>query len=86
VMSMNTGHLDIASNDNCYPLTQQSKIADPHGRYEAWGESDVDEIVAALEAIYHDRAQANIRGQRAVTMMRQMTWSTQIEKLVTSFN
>lgn len=85
VMSMNTGHLDIASNDNCYPLTHQAKIADPHGRYEAWGESDIDEIVAALETIYHDRTQADTRAQNAVATMRQMTWSAQIEKLVTSF-
>ncbi len=85
VMSMNTGHLDIAHKDNCYPLTRQAKISDPGGRFAAWGESDVDEIVAALEAIYQDRSQAKARAENAVATMRKMTWSTQIEKLVASF-
>ena len=85
VMSMNTGHMDIANKDNCSPLTQQAKISDTHGRYDAWGESDIDEIVAALDAIYHDREQAKARAENAVNTMREMTWTTQIEKLITSF-
>ncbi len=85
VMSMNTGHLDIATKDNCYPLIQQAKIGDLHGRYETWGESDVDEIVAALDTIYHDRQRSKARAEKAVETMRKMTWTTQIEKLVASF-
>lgn len=85
VMSMNTGHLDIAAADNCFPLTRQTPLADPQARRLGWGESDVEEIVERLEEIYTDRAEATARANQAVAAMRLMSWDNQVKKLVASF-
>lgn len=85
VMSMNTGHLDIAHDGNCYPLHRQSPVADPHGTRAGWGESDVDEIVERLEEIYGDREAAKARGGAARDTMSGMTWDNQIARLIETF-
>lgn len=85
IVSMNTGHLDIATADNCFPLIRQVPVVDPHGLRQGWGESDVEEIVERLEEIYTDRAEATTRAERAVAAMRLMNWDNQVGKLVASF-
>lgn len=85
IVSMNTGHLDIATADNCFPLNRQAPVIDKQASREGWGESDVDEIVERLEEIHTNRTEAAARAARAVAAMRLMTWDNQIDKLVTSF-
>jgi glycosyltransferase involved in cell wall biosynthesis len=75
ILSRNTGHLDLIGDDNCYTLDDQR----PRGEFspnfaEGWGESKVDEVVARLEEIYADHAEAHRRGARAAELMRRLTW------------
>lgn len=85
IVSMNSGHLDIATSENCFPLTRQSPVNDPDGIRAHWGESDVDEIVEHLEQAYRNRDSAKDIGTRGMDRMRQMTWQNQIGLLVDSF-
>jgi glycosyltransferase involved in cell wall biosynthesis len=77
IASLNTGMLDLLTDENCIPLRRQSPVAqiDELGT-EGWGESDVDEIVAALELVYQDRARAAAIGVRARQLLidRGRTW------------
>jgi len=84
IVSMNSGHLDIATSDHCYPLERQSPVDDPRGRRQIWGESDIDEIVEQLDAVYLDRARAKEIGLRGVSRMQEMTWAKQIAALIQS--
>ena len=56
IIAKNTGVLDLVGDGNCIPLTHQAAIRDfaPSGT-DGWGESDVEEIVQALERLYADR-------------------------------
>jgi glycosyltransferase involved in cell wall biosynthesis len=57
VLAANTGVKDLIAGDNALGLTHQAQVRDyPHAGTEGWGESDVDEIVAALERLYSDNA------------------------------
>lgn len=85
VVSMNSGHLDIATDENCFPLARQSPVSDPDGIRTSWGESDVDEIVEQLELVYCNRDTAKAIGAKGMDRMRQMTWQNQIGLLVDSF-
>lgn len=82
VVSMNTGHLDIADADNAYPLLNQGSVSGNADARRGWGESDVDEAVERLEEIYADRAEAKRRGENARKRMTGMTWARQVGKLV----
>jgi glycosyltransferase involved in cell wall biosynthesis len=50
ILSANTGHLDLIGRHGVLPLTNQQLSAD------GWGESDVEEILDALERAYGERA------------------------------
>jgi len=83
VVSANTGHLDIVDDGRCIVLRDQRPVPDPTGSMVGWGESSVDELVEALEAIYTDRAAARARAARAVEFFRtQRTWRNFAEQLI----
>jgi len=86
VVSMNSGHLDIATKDNCYPLHHQKPVDDQLGYRQIWGESDVDEIVEQLDAAYLNLGHAKSIGARGEERMHQMTWAKQIEALIRSLD
>jgi glycosyltransferase involved in cell wall biosynthesis len=78
ILSRNTGHIDLIEDDNCYPLNQQGELAG----FEAgslgvpgWGESDVDEVVEALERVYAHRAEARERGLRGAADIGRYSWA-----------
>jgi len=78
VLSRNTGHLDLITDDNCYPLDDQRAIENRWtsvGDVACWGESQVDEVVERLEQIFVDRAAARKRGLRAARLMQRLTWA-----------
>jgi glycosyltransferase involved in cell wall biosynthesis len=79
ILSANTGHLDLIQDGNCYPLLHQMPIEGAD--FEEWGESDVDEIVAALEFAYANRADAARRGARGSEFISQFTWAAQLGQL-----
>ena len=82
ILSANTGHLDIISGNNCYALQRQtvsSPDIDPSGQ---WQESDIDEILAALESVYTDREEAQRRARAGVQFMQGLSWENQTKALV----
>ena len=89
VLSTNSGHLDLFGpdgSDHCYPLTRQMPVGfGPQGA-DHWRESDVEEIVESLEAIYQDRTEARRRGQAANAFMQDWSWRNQIGRLLTELD
>ncbi len=82
ILSANTGHLDIISGENCYMLQHQTSSSpdlDPSG---VWRESDIDEIVEALESNYSDRAEAQRRALAGVEFMQGLSWENQTKALI----
>lgn len=84
ILSANTGHLDLADERHCYPLLKQGPVQPmpPFFGTEGWGESDVDEVVEALERVYRDRGEAAKRGAAANRFMQDWTWQKRFEELV----
>lgn len=80
ILSANTGHLDIISDDNCYVLEKQESFDEPE--MEGWGESDVDEIVEKLGKAYADKQEAKKRGLQGAKFMQDWSWSNQIDRLI----
>lgn len=77
ILSNNTGTRDLIDTDNCIALRSQDRVAaQPGVGTEGWGESSVDEIVAALEKLYTDtklRRSVGARGAEWILQHRR-TW------------
>jgi glycosyltransferase involved in cell wall biosynthesis len=77
ILSANTGHLDIADPNCCFPLLTQGPVS-PGGQsgpaIEGWGESSVNEIVEHLERVHSDRKEAARRGAAAASRLADLTW------------
>jgi len=69
----------LIRDGNCYALERQKPLADP--QCQGWGESDIDEIVETLEAIYRDRSEAQQRGHRGAETLAELSWGRQLDKL-----
>jgi glycosyltransferase involved in cell wall biosynthesis len=85
IVSANTGHLDLVATGGCLPLVRQTTVPVPTRYFtatEGWGESDVDEIVEALERCYTDRAEARALGARGAAAMQAFTWANQVDQLL----
>lgn len=84
ILSRNTGHLDLLGEDNCYTLDFQIPMGEVMRRpdLEGWGESSIAEIVARLEDVYTDRAQAQRRGANGAAFMQNWSWPKRIGKLL----
>lgn len=84
ILSANTGHLDLTDDSRCYVLREQFACRPtPSFRgVDGWGESSVDEAIAALEQVYADADDAERRAANAADWMRGLTWDTQIDRLV----
>ncbi|MEZ2238967.1 tetratricopeptide repeat protein [Microcoleus sp.] len=84
ILSTNTGHLDLISSNNCYPLSNQGRVKPTvhFSGIEGWGESDVDEVVEALEQVYTNREQAKSRGLAAANFMLDWTWEKQVKRFL----
>jgi glycosyltransferase involved in cell wall biosynthesis len=79
ILSANTGHLDLLQNGAARALRHQVKPRAPVGfrGIEGWGESNVEEAVDALEAIYVDRTEAAETGRQGATLLATMSWARQ---------
>jgi glycosyltransferase involved in cell wall biosynthesis len=78
IAGVNTGMTDLLAEDNCVRLTRQTPIRDyALCGTEGWGESDVDEILDALERLYTDTAlRKRIGADGAAWIVRQdRTWA-----------
>lgn len=72
-----TGHRDILTTDNAYPLDALSEIQfrDRDGNVAAhWVEPRVEDIVATVEAAMRSRAELATKGRQAAADLRAFTW------------
>jgi glycosyltransferase involved in cell wall biosynthesis len=77
ILADNTGTRDLIDTDNCVPLRSQGGVAGAAGwGTEGWGETSVEEIVAALEHLYTDTQHRKHIGARAAEwiVQHQRTW------------
>ena len=81
IVSANTGHLDLVATGAPAALTRQSPVPARSAGTEGWGESDVDEIVAALERVWSDRQEAQRRAEAGARAMAGWSWRRQIGQL-----
>jgi glycosyltransferase involved in cell wall biosynthesis len=81
ILSDNTGHQDLVRTGGTYVLSRQAAVIDAEKGTEGWGESDVDEMVEALESVWRDRAEAARRGEVAAAAMAKWSWHHQIGRL-----
>jgi len=66
IAGVNTGMLDLLTDQNCLPLRRQAPVPARDGwLMEGWGEADVEEIVAQLEFAYAHRDEARAIGAAA---------------------
>jgi glycosyltransferase involved in cell wall biosynthesis len=71
ILSANTGHLDLLRDGAALALTDQRPIPSAPG----WCESNIEEIIAALEALYTDRAKARQIGAAGAKLLSGLTWA-----------
>src|SRR3546814_16138379 len=71
ILSANTGHLDIVAEGACIPLRRQRPVVvdDRYLGTGGWGESDVEEMVEALETVWRDRERARAIGAAGAEFM-----------------
>jgi glycosyltransferase involved in cell wall biosynthesis len=90
IIADNTGMKDLITEENCLRLSRQGAISLPSGRDSTigWGESNVDEIVEALEMLYTDRKRREAIGASGARWIREhRTWqihANQVRDLVLS--
>ncbi|MEG4939389.1 tetratricopeptide repeat protein [Microcoleus sp. F4-D5] len=84
ILSANTGHLDLIYSNICYPLSSQGKVKSTahFSGVEGWGESEVAEVVEALEQIYTNREESKRRGLAAANFMLDWTWEKQVKRFL----
>jgi glycosyltransferase involved in cell wall biosynthesis len=83
ILAANTGHLDLVDG-GCIVLERQGAVR-PTGHFagtEGWGESDVEEVLEALEWAYARRGEAAEVGAAGALSMRGLTWSHQVDQLL----
>jgi glycosyltransferase involved in cell wall biosynthesis len=82
IVADNTGLRDIVGEKHCIPLRRQTPTEPDavEGR-EGWCDSDVDEIVAALECLYTSSERRASIAAAGVDFMQQRTWADHAERL-----
>ena len=86
ILANNTGVRDLIDVDNCIALNSQDPVTgEPGVGTEGWGETRVEEIVAALEKLYTDtqaRKRIGTRGAQWIVEQRR-TWRDHASDLKT---
>lgn len=82
-LSANTGHMDVIHDHACYALRRQGRCVAPAGiGTEGWGETDVEELLEAMESAYRDRDEARRRGAIAALTMQGLSWKNQTRAIL----
>jgi glycosyltransferase involved in cell wall biosynthesis len=71
ILSANTGHLDLLKDGAALALADQRPIPAVPG----WCESNIEEILAALEALYTDRTRAAGIGTAGARLLSGLSWA-----------
>ncbi|MBM3589373.1 MAG: glycosyltransferase family 4 protein [Alphaproteobacteria bacterium] len=83
ILGANTGHLDLLKDDAALALTDQRPIPSRPG----WRESNVKEMVAALETLYTDCTRAAAIGAAGANLLASMTWTktaAEMKRIITT--
>ncbi len=88
ILSANTGHVDIIDDGACLPLSHQVpvNIGEASDRVQGWGESSVEEVVAAMERVWSDTMAARRMAKNAVARMESLDWSARIDALINALD
>jgi glycosyltransferase involved in cell wall biosynthesis len=81
ILSANTGHLDLLEDNTAFALREQTSL--PSEETVGWGNSDIDEMVSALESVYDARESARERARQGAANIMGLTWAAQMDKLGT---
>jgi len=79
IMGRNTGLLDLIRDGNCLALQRQGPVAGVN--MAGWGESDVEEILAALEALYASQELRQRIGGAGHAFMQTRSWANHADAL-----
>ena len=83
IIAANTGQLDLIELFDCLPLRQQASVRTPNSfpSVAGWGESDIDEIVTFLTAIYTDQG-ARQRALLTAEKLQPFSWLNAADQLL----
>jgi glycosyltransferase involved in cell wall biosynthesis len=83
IVANNTGMRDLITAGNCVALNRQQPVpALGAGGMQGWGESDIDEIVCALEDLYAHRERREKLGREAAQWIAEnRTWEKHAREL-----
>ena len=79
ILSANTGHLNLLQDGTAIALHRQANV--PGEGHLGWGNSDLEETVEALEAVYRNRDAAGARAGQGARKMSELTWAKQMNHL-----
>jgi len=88
VIAANTGHLDLVSEDRCYPLYDQTPVKPfpPYNEVEGWREPILEETLERMEEIYSNRQEALRRGEEASLFLKSFSWTNQVDRLLSEID
>ena len=83
-VAANTGQKDLAEMLGCAAFTAQKPVKAPASMQTVadWGETEVDEVVAAFEQVYARRAEARTKALAIADQIRAWDWAPQNDKLL----
>lgn len=81
ILANNTGHKDLVATGGSFALDRQGSVTLAEYGTEGWGESDVEEMVEALEAAWANREAARLRGLAGAEALAKLSWRNQIAQL-----
>jgi glycosyltransferase involved in cell wall biosynthesis len=83
-VSYNTGQKDLVDLLGCGALKTQNPVTPTPAiqTLQDWGESDVDEVIAAFEYVYDHRQEATRAARTAADKIKAWDWGIQNEKLL----
>lgn len=84
IIAANTGQRDLLTAGGAIALERQGAVraVAPYRGTAGWGESDVDEIVDALERVHADRDAARAIGLAGAAHVGAWTWARQVDHLL----
>lgn len=80
ILSANTGHLDLISAGNCYPLTEQGSAASTADfvAVDDWGESDPEAAAVLLRQAHDNPSEATRIGLAGSRSLQHWSWHDRI--------
>ncbi len=85
IVADNSGQRDLVATGGTIPLNRQRPVGLPSRHFrstQGWGESDVEEMVDALETVYTDRTRAASIAKKGADALRKMNWQNQVHELL----